>query len=319
MLYDGRDMMKNLAITAIIVLIFMCAGYASYILTGHSWDMPVQDKTQSAPDETQNSAPTFNIEEMDLTRMTPHRALYDIHLIESHNTAQIVNISGKMFFEWNESCDAWTTDHRFSLLYEYADSPAMLVTSDFSTWESRDGNTLVFSTRRSRNGELYENIRGRAVLNEDGSGGKVTYSMPEDLTIDLPAGTVFPMMHTFLLSQKMDRMNSPFLNAVIFDGSDAEGAVEINAFLGRSVSPPIPENEQITKELLTAPARKLHMAFFPLINKFEPASDYEMASTFYQNGVIGDMRIFYDEFSIAQDLVAIEPVPPSQDMSKCPP
>ena len=85
------------------------------------------------------------------------------------------------------------------------------------------------------------------------------------------------------------------------------------------MSPPIPENEQITKELLTAPARKLHMAFFPLINKFEPASDYEMASTFYQNGVIGDMRIFYDEFSIAQDLVAIEPVPPSQDMSKCPP
>ncbi len=316
MLYDAHDMMKNLAIICIIIFIFICAGYASYVLTGHSWHTP---SGKSVHTDTPSSTPDYNKGKIDFTRVTPHRALYDIHLIESHNTAQIVNISGKMFFEWNESCDAWTTDHRFSLLYEYADSPAMLVTSDFSTWESRDGNTLVFSTRRSRNGELYENIRGQAVLNEDGSGGKVTYSIPEGLTIDLPAGTLFPMMHTFLLSEKMDRMNTPFLNAVIFDGSDAEGPVEINAFLGKSVSPSIPENEKISTELLSVPARKMHMAFFPLVNEYESAADYEMASTFYQNGVIGDMRISYDEFSIAQELIAIEPVPSSQDMSTCPP
>ena len=323
MLYDAGDMIKNLTIAAIIVFIFMCAGYASYVLTGHSWSVPSTPNKEDTINTADNTSSPFTAAQkpsarMELEKMTPHRALYDIRLIESHNTAQIVNISGQMYFEWNKTCDAWTTDHRFSLLYEYADSPAMLVTSDFSTWEGHDGRTFVFSTRRSRNGELYEDIRGQAVLNEDGSGGQATYSMPEELTMDLPAGTLFPMMHTFMLSEKMDRMPSPFLNAVVFDGSDAEGPVEINAFLGKNVTPVIPESDLIEKDLLSGPARKLHMAFFPLVNAFEAASDYEMESVFYQNSVIGDMRISYDEFSIAQDLVAIEPVADPQDMSKCP-
>ena len=77
--------------------------------------------------------------------LAPHKALYDINLVATRSGSQVVNISGKMFYEWAPTCDAWITDHRFSLFYEYADSPAMRVTSDFSTFETFDGTGFNLS------------------------------------------------------------------------------------------------------------------------------------------------------------------------------
>ena len=76
--------------------------------------------------------------------LVPHKALYDISLVATRSGSQVVNISGQMFYEWKPTCEAWITDHRFSLFYEYADSPGMRITSDFSTHETYDGNLFNY-------------------------------------------------------------------------------------------------------------------------------------------------------------------------------
>lgn len=113
--------------------------------------------------------------------LTPHKALYDVELVAARSGSQVINISGKMFYEWKPSCDAWITDHRFNLFYEYADSPGMTVTSDFSTYEPFDGKSFDFTSRRQRDGELYEELRGHAVMDGSGKkgGGLARYSLPE--------------------------------------------------------------------------------------------------------------------------------------------
>lgn len=238
--------------------------------------------------------------------LVPHKALYDIDLVATRSGSQIINISGKMFYEWKPSCEAWITDHRFSLFYEYADSPGMRITSDFSTFEPFEGSSFDFTSRRKRDGNLYQEIRGRAVLGEKDK--KATYTLPEKLKYDLSAGTFFPMAHTVEMVRQA-RAGKKFFSAEVFDGSDEEGPIEINTFFGSEANAMsvITPSKNIDMGLINTPAWNVRMAVFPLADTEEYA-DYEMSMIFHDNGVISDMLIEYDDFSVSQRLIALEPL-----------
>lgn len=239
----------------------------------------------------------------------PHKALYDIQLSGKKSGSQIVNIAGQMMYEWESGCQGWTSNHKFNLVYEYADSPPMRITSDFSTYETFDGTSFNFVAQRKRGGEIFEQLRGNAELDEDGA-GEITFRIPPDLSYDLPAGALFPMHHT-LAVQKNIHAGKKFFNAVIFDGSDQDGPVEINAFIGgddidgASIAP---KSEEIDASLLDTKAHEVRLAFFPL-SRQEASSDYEMSLIFHENGVISDMNVDYHDFSVTQKLVALESKP----------
>jgi hypothetical protein len=238
--------------------------------------------------------------------LTPHKALYDISLVATRSGSQVVNISGQMFYEWKPSCEAgaWITDHRFNLFYEYADSPGMRITSDFSTFETFDGESFSFSSRRKRDSNLYQEFRGNATVAD--KGGEAIYSIPEDIKFDLSKGALFPMAHTVEMVQKA-QSDKKFFNAVVFDGSDDEGPVEINTFIGSPVNAlkMIEPSEELDMSLLNTPAWKVRMAVFPTL-KDDESADYEMSMIFHENGVISDMLVDYDDFSVKQKLVALE-------------
>ncbi|MGQ0526557.1 MAG: EipB family protein [Alphaproteobacteria bacterium] len=239
--------------------------------------------------------------------LVPHKALYDIKLTGTKSGSQVLNITGQMLYEWQETCDAWISNHRFNILYEYADSPAMRIASDFSTYEPFDGKSIDFTSQRKKDGAVFEMLRGHAALDEKGA-GKADYTTPEDLQFDLPAGTKFPAMHTMETVDAI-RENKKFFNAVIFDGGDEEGPVEVNAFIGKMADLPesVGKQKKVDMNLLKPDAHKIRLAFFPLGNESE-SSDYEMSLLFHDNGVISDMAIDYDDFSVSQKLVALEPL-----------
>lgn len=242
------------------------------------------------------------------SKLVAHKALYDINLVATRSGAQVVNISGKMYFELKPNCGAWITDHRFNLFYEYADSPAMSITSDFSTFESYDGKDFNFSARRKRDQNLYEELRGRATLDKAGV-GLANFRIPDALEFKLDAGTLFPMGHTDeIVRQALN--NQSFFNAIVFDGSDDKGPVEINTFIGQPVNPMqhIEPSEELDMSLLNNKAWKIRMAVFPILENKEAASDYEMDVIFHENGIISDMLIDYDNFSVTQKLIALEPI-----------
>lgn len=238
--------------------------------------------------------------------IAPHKALYDIKLTQIRSGSQIVNISGQMLYEWQPSCDGWLANHRFNLLYEYADSEPMRITSDFSTFESFDGKSLDFTSQRKRNGQLFEEFRGRATYGDEGT-GEAVYSLPDDLDFKLGPNSMFPMMHTVNVLKAI-KEGRKFYNATVFDGADEEGPVEINAFVGKAVpAVAVTPSEKINGDLLKAPAHMVRLAFFPLQEQSETA-DYEMDISLHDNGVVSDMFIEYDDFSITQKLLALEPV-----------
>ncbi len=237
--------------------------------------------------------------------LVPHKALYDIDLVATRSGSQIVNISGRMFYEWTPDCEAWTTTHRFDLNYEYADSPAMHIQSDFSTYELFDGSALNFTSRRRRDGDMYQELRGQAEM-EQGEEGEAVFTMPEGIAFDLTPGTMFPMDHTLELIDRA-RGGDKFFTATVFDGSDEEGPIEINSFIGSKANAlaQITPSKDIDMSLVNTPAWNVRMAVFPVLSD-EEIADYEMDMVFHENGVISDMLIEYDNFSVTQKLIALE-------------
>ncbi len=238
--------------------------------------------------------------------LAPHKALYDIELKNKKSGSQIVNIYGQMFYEWKPACEAWEANHRFDLTYEYADTPPMRVTSQFTTYEDFSADVMNFSSQRKRDGAVYEEIRGHAEI-ADGLGGKAIYNIPYDLTYALPDNTHFPIRHTVEILKTINE-GKKFYSAVVFDGSDEKGPVEMNAFIGKPADKQIfDDNAQIDKSLLEAKALNVRIAAFPLS---EPSStaEYEMSLVLHKNGIISDMVIEYKDFSVRQSLKALEPV-----------
>ena len=137
-------------------------------------------------------------------------------------------------------------------------------------------------------------------------GGAAIFTMPDDLNFDLGKGAMFPMAHTVEMVQKA-RSDKKFFTAVVFDGSDDEGPVEINTFIGKPANAMkiVEPSKALDMTLLNTPAWNVRMAVFPTQNE-EESSDYEMSMIFHENGIISDMLIEYDDFSVTQKLVALE-------------
>ena len=236
-----------------------------------------------------------------------HRALYEIDLAATHNGSQVVNVDGQMLYEWQPSCDGWSTTHRFNLFYEYTDSPSTAMTSDYTTFESFDGASLNFATTRKRDGVVFQEIRGHAgeKMGDSSPVRRIVYTEPQSLAYPLPDGVLFPTFHTLELLKKI-KENQKFFVSTVFDGSDDQGPMELNAFVGEGVviSDSLKTNTKIDQSLLRAPARKVRLAFFPA-NAEESEPEYEMSVIFHENGVISDMYIEYDDFSVHQSLKAL--------------
>ncbi len=252
--------------------------------------------------------------------LIPHKALYDISLTSKKNGVMLSNLSGKMLYEWRSSCDGWVSNYQFDMLYEYVEMPAARVTSDVSTYEAFDGKNFTFNAQRKKDGPLFEQFRGATSLGEDGKNIVVNYSIPKDLVQPLPKGTFFPMGHTLDVLNKI-KQGTRFYSVPLFDGSDGKGPVDINTFIGDTRTYRFPENSEespvkmnIDPALVNTKAWDVRLAFFPH-DSSDTMSDYEMSVVFHENGIISSIEIEYSDFSISQNLIAIEPVESGCDIS----
>lgn len=242
--------------------------------------------------------------------LASHKAIYDIRLTSAKSGGQVVDVRGKMLYTLHETCDGYISDHKFNLGYEYSGTPAVQVDTKFTSFESKDGKQLNFSSNRISNGEMDQELRGTAKIPATGViAGKLkseaVYSIPDTLRYDLTAATLFPAAHTINLIDAAQK-GQKFYRAAVFDGSDDQGPVEINAVIGKKVS--IRPDGVIDKKLMSKNGWSMRLAVFPSQGDEQEISDYEMTMELLDNGVVRSMTVDYHDFSVSQKLVAIEPL-----------
>jgi hypothetical protein len=224
-----------------------------------------------------------------------HRALYDLTLESSKG--DINGAHGTMSYEVTDACDGWATQQRLALTITNRDGQDIETVSDYATWESKDGLSMRFRMRQTTDQAMTDQAEGTAKLDSTGGTGSIHYTLPEDKTMPLPKGTVFPMMHTEAILTAAEA-GKKFITLPLFDGTGDKGAQDSSILVlgwnpagGDAPYPPLAKMAN----------GKVRIAFFDRIasgerSKPDGSPDYEVAMKYWANGVADDLHMNFTDF-----------------------
>lgn len=258
--------------------------------------------------------------------VVPHRAIYRLSLLSARSSSPVVDVTGRMLFQWSDACDAWTVEQHFRMNFLYAEGEEVNMTTNYATWEAKDGASYHFNVRKTVNGQVDEELKGEANAGAPGRDGAVKFIKPEADDLKLAPGVIFPTRHTQVLLENAVA-GEHFVARGVFDGADADGPTEISAVIGKrailkdGVSAVAGAKDRPTREVLLADAKRdthllsgpvwpVRLAFFPAKSD-NTAPEYEMSMLLLHNGIAEAMQIDYGDFTVNAVLETLEPLPRS--------
>jgi hypothetical protein len=237
----------------------------------------------------------------DTAELLPHRAVYDVELAAAR-AQSVSSVDGTMEFIWKDVCDGWAMEYRAHLSVSFAERGGSDLSWAFSAWESDDGQRFRYFLRRFRDGEETELVRGKAALNP-GGGGTVHQREPEERTFDLPKDTMLPKAHTEAVLAAA-RRGSQFLFRHVFDGTGEDGGLfAVNAVVLEDTSKQ--PGELDTPLLRDVPSWRVQLAFYPPAEQ-NGTPESEQTIRLYDNGVVGNLKIDYGDFTVDGVLSELE-------------
>ena len=241
-----------------------------------------------------------------VTSLIPHRATYDLELSASRSGSNVVGASGEMEYQWTDVCDGWAMEQRARIRITYSSGDQFDFGWSMTTWEAREGNRYRFFVRRFSNRQETESIRGSARLDGE-DGGEAIYQEPEERRVELPAGTLFPTVHTQAVIDSFEADEVLRLDTV-FDGSGEEGLFEISSVRAQSyeAGQALPGEWDLIAD---QPSWRGLFAFF-LPENVGAQPEHEQILRLFANGVVSHLTLDYGEFTMHGGLDSLERLEP---------
>jgi EipB-like len=225
------------------------------------------------------------------TPLAAHRALYTMTL-SSGRSGDVVAARGTMGYEVIDACDGWAVRQRLQMTITNSDGQDIQMSSDYATWESKDGLKLRFHMKQMTDTAVTSQTDGDASLTRAGGPGEAHYTAPKEQTVPLGAGTLFPMMHTSAIISAA-REGKKFLTLPLFDGTDDSGA-EDSSIVILDWKKPFPTKYPALSAL---PSTRVRLAFFDRsANASTP--NYEVGMRYWENGVADDLAMDFGDFAM---------------------
>jgi hypothetical protein len=235
--------------------------------------------------------------------LAAHRALYELTLNSARGERQVVAAHGTMGYEVEDVCDGWATRQRLQMTITNTEGQDTDMDSDYATWESKDGLSFRFHMVQKSDGSVTNQTDGAAHLTKTGGPGDVVYKLPKDTKLDLPAGTLFPMMHTLTIINAA-RDGKKFLALPLFDGTDEDG-FEDSSIVILDWKPPVASDRPMLAPLSST---RVRIAFFDHASGAATPT-YEAAMRYWENGVADAMLMDFGDFVMDAKLKELTPVP----------
>lgn len=245
--------------------------------------------------------------------LAPHRALYALSLAKSDASSGPNAVRGQLYYAQDDSCEAWTSDRRFAVAYSYPDGGDNDgEQSRYTSYESKDGKHFNFSGEHRQAGEDQPSVWRGTVMPRKGGAARAAYSIPDDLSFDLPRGYYLPAAFTQALIAKA-RAGETSLSGTVFDGTDINGPVLMSAFIGKAVTAEeraaLAKGAQIDAGLLAPEAWHVRLALFPVTEDDDITPFYEVQMVLHANGVVSHALDIYKGFTLEETLTALEKLP----------
>jgi hypothetical protein len=252
--------------------------------------------------------------------LMPHRATYNISLIDARAGAGVSELSGRMVYELTGSeCAGFTQTMRFVTRTTNQEGNVSLSDLRSLSWEDGSGDRFRFNSSQYRNDALAEQTVGEAVRRKRPSEIRVELTKPKRKVTRISADAMFPIQHSRNLLQAA-RDGRKLFATDLFDASESgEKVYATNAFIGARLEAGY--NKSLDRvpgsdSLDTLPAWPVAMSYFEKgTEKTDAVPAYELAFVFFDNGVSRRIRIDYGDFSIRGDLKELVML----DAAKCDP
>ncbi len=251
----------------------------------------------------------------DIKIMTPqaHRAIYDLSLDNVNSDSSVASLDGRMVVEWRGGprCEGYTSEQR--VVTRSLDDQGQSSVHDIrlNAWESLNGNEFRF--------DRVEYFNGRKEVHEYGTAkrenGTVALVLNEEEPRFLPDNVLFPSAFNLAMNKAMTRGWTSFSHP-LFDGAQ-DSATLVTAFIGKPTAP-VDDARKIKighqrygMPLFRLKARLIHMSYFDLGNETpdvlpDTSPSFEMEFSAFPNGVMSNLRLFYDDAVVKGDLKALE-------------
>lgn len=255
-----------------------------------------------APAAAATSAPSPATAAQPTSALLAHRALYTLTL-DSAKSGDVVAAHGTMGYEVTDACDGWAVRQRLRMTISNADGQDIEMSSDYATWEAKNGLKFRYHVRQMTDTAVTSQTDGEATLQKTGGTGEARYTSPRTATSVLPAGTLFPMMHTAAIINAA-REKKHFLALPLFDGTDEHG-VEDSFIVILNWRQPAATKWPVLSAL---PSTRVHLAFFDHgPNAMTPS--YEVGMRYWENGVADEMRMDFGDFVMNAKMSEFQPQP----------
>ncbi|MGV8998367.1 MAG: EipB family protein [Parvibaculaceae bacterium] len=242
-----------------------------------------------------------------------HRAVYDLNLDHASGDGGVTGLQGRMVVEWRggPACDGYTSEQR--VVTKSTDDQGHVSVSDvrLSAWESVDGNEFRFDRTEYADGTLSAQVFGKAHR----ANGKVMLKLDHADPIQLPSSVLFPTAFNAELTKAINRGRSSYVH-LLFDGAQAY-ATNVTAFIGKDERPAGADGRVQIKNapkgvtLAQMKERSLHVSYFDLDpdvpeDTADTSPSFEMDQTVFPNGVMGSLKLLYQDASINGVLQDVE-------------
>jgi hypothetical protein len=246
----------------------------------------------------------------------PHRAVYDLSLGETRGSSSVETIRGRIVYDFSGNpCEGYALN--FRQVTEIGVNGGTSNISDLrsATFEDDKGQSFRFTSQNYVNDKLDTTIDGHA---DRAASGDVAVALkkPKDAKFDLPQGVVFPTGQMKAIVEAANAGNSVY-ESKIYDGSDGgEKVYSTLAVVGRKIAPGKPrEGAAAGKKDLDGVDR------WPVtISYFDPSKAaageqtpvYSISFELYANGISGNIRLDYNDFTLKGEMTSLEFLPKTQ-------
>ncbi|MEZ5823939.1 MAG: DUF1849 family protein [Geminicoccaceae bacterium] len=227
-----------------------------------------------------------------------HRAAYRLSLHDALASGGIVGVRGALVMEWRASCEGWISNQQLGFVADTQGGDDFMYDVRFTSWESRDHSTLRFNVRSFDGGQPFEEISGKAKLGTVGLGGVAHYDKPEESSIDLPEGTIFPTLHMNRLVEAA-QAGEFVMTHEVFDGSDPEIVSTVSAFIGQA--------RVSTVDTAAGKEQRwpVQLAYYSGKSGVD-TPDFQISFDLNERGVLYDIVFDYGDFALQADLEEME-------------
>lgn len=241
--------------------------------------------------------------------LLPHRAVYDLSLIKASDRSGITGMNGRIVYEMTGSkCDGFSV--RFRFLTEVHTARKNFTNDQRTTsFEGGDGRSFSFVNQSYLNGQLEQELRGRANRGAGKMSVKITKPEANDVELD---DAIFMTEHIGVLIDSAKAQQS-IVAAKLFDGSDkGDELVDTTAIIGKrraeiiNVEGEPDKVSQLFKQQQAWPISVSYFSTAPSSEQGEKLPIYQVSFIMHESGVSRDLKMLYDDYSLKGDLKQIE-------------